>query len=247
MKLTGRDIGRIFLASVFGLILGLPVLFWGIVLIYSWVLTKTTDRFYVEYPYLRAGAWCVLVGLLSLVSFARWMTRRTSAATAVVAVLVNLFCANSIGGEGPLHQHAAAETAHHLYKVGRSSEHWYDSHGVFPASEAELRESLQTDPETTGTDRVAANSAYGRTNKRLTYEIVVQNMATGPRTSGLSARPAVIYYCISADRRQFWATITVLPTDVARASTLARNILEPNDSPLVVQSREMYGSRVSGK
>lgn len=247
MKLTGREVGRIFLASVFGLILGFPVLFWGGALIYSWVLTKTTDRFYVEYPYLRAGSWFALVGLLSLASFARWMSRRTSAAPALVAALVNLFWLNLIGGEGPLHQHAAAKAAHYLYKVGESSERWYDSHGVFPASEAELRESLQTDPDRTGADRGTANSAYSRTNKRLTYEIVVQNMATGPRTGGLSARPAVIYYCISADRRQFWATITVLPTDVARASTLARDILEPNHSPLVVHSREMYGSRVSGK
>jgi hypothetical protein len=212
------------------------------------VLTKTTDRFYIECHSLRPGIAFALIGLLSLASCVRWIMRRKSGELVLTASLACLCCINLIGGTyRPPHYNAESKSRDYLFEIGHRSEHWYDSHGTFPASEVELRQSLRQASDENSSNPVLPNSAYSRNNQRLGYELVVVNGATGPRTDGLSERPAVIYYCVSSDRQRFWATITVLPADFARTATLLRNTFEHDNSPWVVQSLDRHGSQGTEK
>jgi hypothetical protein len=36
----------------------------------------------------------------------------------------------------------------------------------------------------------------------------------------MSSRPGVIYYCVSSDKKSFWATMTALNKDVSRTASL---------------------------
>jgi hypothetical protein len=70
--------------------------------------------------------------------------------------------------------------------------------------------------------------------ERLPYKVVVITGATGPKLDGLSERPGVIYYCVSADYQQFWATMTGLAEDVSPKATLKRVGDRSYDEPWLV-------------
>jgi hypothetical protein len=65
-------------------------------------------------------------------------------------------------------------------------------------------------------------------------QVVVIAGATGPKLDGLSERPGVIYYCVSADYQQFWATMTGLSEDVSPKATLKRVGDRSYDEPWLV-------------
>ena len=68
----------------------------------------------------------------------------------------------------------------------------------------------------------------------MPYEIVVVTDANGPRMNNLSKRPGVIYYCVSGDHQEFWATITALQHDVAPTASLRRVLDSPDAEGFVV-------------
>ena len=65
--------------------------------------------------------------------------------------------------------------------------------------------------------------------------MVVITEATGPKFDGLSERPGVIYYCVSADYQRFWATMTGLAGDISPRATLKRVGDRSYDEPWLVK------------
>ena len=63
-------------------------------------------------------------------------------------------------------------------------------------------------------------SRYARNGNSLPYEIVVDANAKGPRVTGVSQRPGVIYYCVSRDLNEYWVTMTALDSFVGTAASL---------------------------
>jgi hypothetical protein len=68
----------------------------------------------------------------------------------------------------------------------------------------------------------------------LPYEIVVVTNAYGPRIDNLSERPGVIYYSVSSDHQEFWATMTALQHEVAPTASLKKVVDSPDVKGFIV-------------
>jgi hypothetical protein len=69
----------------------------------------------------------------------------------------------------------------------------------------------------------------------LPYQVLVFPNATGPRVDNFSERPGVVYYCVSADRQEFWVTMTSLDSVVAPSATINRGVF--GEKVRVVQAK----------
>ena len=124
----------------------------------------------------------------------------------------------------PHMQRSMSDDTNCLSSVSSFFQVWYESHHRFPKDEGEFVDALRGGPAAWqyGVNAPSPESDYAKDGVRLPYEIVVTNDATGPRLQGLSQRPGVIYYCVTADEQQFWVTMTGLHKDVSRTATLKR-------------------------
>jgi hypothetical protein len=231
-----RKIVRTILA-VAAVLFSLPSLIFGGYLIWCAVRIHTSDVYYVEYPYLLAACASIGIGVLSIccVVFALW--RRSFYGVLFITPLIfGFFMLTYIPDGTPHVQRSMMDDANYLSAVRSFFTVWYESHERFPKDKAEFREALKQGPAA-WQFRVSSpplESDYAKDGKRLPYEIVVIEGATGPKLDGMTERPGVIYYCVSADKQQFWATMTGLYQDVSPKASLKRVADRPLDDPWLV-------------
>jgi hypothetical protein len=142
----------------------------------------------------------------------------------------------SIPDATPHAQRSMMDDANYLSDIHSFFEVWYKSHLSFPKNEGEFHDAINQGPAA-WQFRVTAPSAesdYAKNGEPLPYKVVVITEATGPKLDGLSERPGVIYYCVSPDYQQFWATMTGLAGDVSPKATLKRVGDRSYDEPWLV-------------
>ena len=194
------------------------------------------DVYYVEYPYLLAA--CVLMGIgvlsVSCVVYGAW--RRSFFGLVFVIPLVLGFAMLVYIPDGRPHvQRSMMDDTNYLSDIRAFLGVWYESHQRFPKDEAEFKDALRQGPAA-WQFRVfpPTKSDYAKKGQRLQYEIVFVSGAAGPKLDALSERPGVIYYCVSADSQEAWATMTGLQQEVSPIATLVRVGDRPSDKPWVI-------------
>jgi len=210
------------LAVLFGLFC-VPALFHGAHLLVCWFRIHTSEVYYTDYPYLAVGFIFSSVGFLG--AFATWfgVSRKSFYGLLfLVPVSQGLAAMILIPCMEPRAPSATAD-ANYLSEVRPFFRLWYEENHLFPGNEAEFREAFAKGRAAwgNGAEPVPA-SAYRKGGKPLSYEIVVETNATGPRLRNLSERPAVVYYCVSEDRQEYWVTMTALESEFGPASSLVR-------------------------
>ncbi|MGB7584793.1 MAG: hypothetical protein WBM11_08095 [Terriglobales bacterium] len=227
---------RVVLGVVAGLF-SLPSLLFGFHLVRCSFRIHTSDVYYVQYPYVAAA--CVLIGLgLLSVSCAVYGIRRRSfyGLIFVIPLAWGFATLVSIPDATPHAQRSMMDDANCLSDIRSFFEVWYKSHHSFPKDEGEFRDAMRQGPAA-WQFRVASpasESDYAKNGERLPYKVVVINGAIGPKLDRLSERPGVIYYCVSADYQQFWATMTGSAEDIFPKATLKRVGNRSYDEPWLV-------------
>lgn len=185
-----------------------------------------------DYPYLSAALAFLGLGALSFWTtfYAVWR-RSFYGLFFVVPVFVGLATMVLVPNLVPLGFSSVADT-NYLSSVTAFFRIWYEEHHRFPANEKEFREALREGPAA-WQYRVegAPTSKYAQRGNFLPYEIVVTPDASGPRVTAVSERPGVIYYSVSSDLQEFWATMTSLQSDVSSAAVI-RHIAGIPEEPL---------------
>jgi hypothetical protein len=241
-----RKTFRLILGVVAGLF-SLPSLVFGLYLIRCSLRIHTSDVYYVEYPYLASASVLIGLGLLGLSCAAYGIRRRSFYGMIfVIALAWGFITMVSIPDATPRAQRSMMDDTNYLSDIHSFSEVWYKSHRSFPKDEGEFREAIKEGPAA-WQFRVApppSESHYAKNGKRLPYRVVVVTAATGPKLDGLSEQPGVIYYCVSADHQQFWATMTGLAEDVSPRATLNRVGGRSYDEPWLVKgSGQAYSAQ----
>lgn len=236
MQNPTQKAARLSLAILAGLF-SLPALIFGSYLFLCWIRIHTMDVLYVEYPYLLAALVLGGIGLLSAFCSGYGALRRSFYGLVfVVPVVFGLATLVYIPDASPHVQHSMLDDTNYLSAVSSFFQVWYETHHGFPKNEAEFLDALRSGPAAWQYRVKAppAESDYAKGGVRLPYQIVVTNDATGPRLEGLSERPGVIYYCVTADGQQFWVTMTGLHEDVSRTATLKRVADRSYDKPWLI-------------
>jgi hypothetical protein len=231
-----RKTVRVFLAVVAGLF-SLPALVFGSYLFACWIRIHTTDVFYVEYPYLLAALVLGSIGVLSAFCSGYAALRRSFYGLVFIVPVLFGFATMVYIPDGTPHvRRSMMDDANYLSAVRSFFQVWYGSHHRFPKNEAEFLDALRNGPAAWQyrVNAPSPESDYAKGGMRLPYQIVVTNEATGPRLEGLSQRPGVIYYCVTADQQQFWVTMTGLHEDVSRTATLKRVADRSYDKPWLI-------------
>jgi hypothetical protein len=232
-----RKTARTVLAIVAGLF-SLPSLIFGSYLVRCSFRIHTSDVYYVQYPYLAAASVFIGLGLLSAACAAYGIRRRTFYGMIFVLPFAWGFATLvSIPDATPHAQRSMMDDANYLSHIHSFFEVWYESHQSFPKNEGEFRDAIKQGPAA-WQFRVTApsdESDYAKNGERLSYKVIVITEATGPKLDGLSERPGVIYYCVSPDYQQFWATMTGLAEDVSPTATIKRVGDRSYDEPWLVK------------
>ena len=226
--------------TAFGTVAGLfslPPLIFGCYFIWCSIRIHTGDVYYVEYPYLLTACVLLGVGLVSVSCAIYGIRRRSFYGVIFIIPLVLGFAMLVYIPDGTPHvQRSMMDDTNYLSAIHSFFGVWYESHQRFPKDEAEFKDALKQGPAA-WQFRVTSpplESDYAKDGKRLQYEIVVIAGATGPKLDAPSARPGVIYYCISADNQQFWVTMTGLHQDVSPKATLKTLADRPSDEPWLI-------------
>lgn len=237
---------RAVLAIVAGLF-SLPSLIFGFYFIWCSIRIHTSDVYYVEYPYLLTACVLIGIGLVSLFCVVYGIRRRSFYGVIFVIPLVLGFATLVYIPDGTPHvQRSMMDDSNYLSAVGSFLRAFYESHQRFPKDEAEFQEALKQGP-TVWQFRVSSpplESDYAKDGKRLKYETVFIDGAVGPRLNGLTDRPGVIYYCVSADKQQFWVTMTGLYRDVAAKAALKTVSDRPSYEPWLIEASGKHHASV---
>jgi hypothetical protein len=232
---------RVALAVPAGLF-SLPPLIFGAYFLVCWIWIHTTDVYYVDYAYLPVAMVFLLIGLLLASCTAISVTRRSYFELGfALPVFLGLATMVYIPDGTPHVQRSMPSDSNYMSNINSFLRVWYESHQSFPKDEAEFLEALRSGPSARQNQVQAPPtlSGYARRGVRLPYEIVIVQTATGPRMDNLADNPGVIYYCVSADRQQFWATMTGLHADLSRAATLSRVADVPEGKVRLVTAKGM--------
>ena len=236
MKRNGRIAIGVVLTVLFGLF-SLPQLIFGLYLLNCWFRIHTAAVYYLEYPYLLAALIWVCVAAMSVASvlYAAWR-RSFYGLLFCFPLLVGMASMVLIPDAYPHDTRSGIADFNYLSSVNSFLRIWYEAHHSFPANETEFREALARGPAAWQyrVQAPPADSCYGRSGARLPYEIVVVTNANGPRIDNLSERPAVIYYSVSGDHQEFWATMTALQHEVAPTASLKKVVDRPDAKGFVV-------------
>jgi hypothetical protein len=217
----GRIGVRVALTVVFGLFCVPPLVFGGYLFV-CWVRIHSADVYYVDYPFLLAALIFVGAGALSVLSTLYGAWRRSFYGLLFcIPLALGTIAMVAIPDEIP-HSVRSIDDVNYLSSVNAFFRVWYEANRKFPANEIEFREALAKGPAA-WQYRVKAPSSespYLRNGARLPYDIVVIANATGPQVTNVSDRPGVIYYCVSNDQQEFWATMTALREDISPRASL---------------------------
>ncbi len=183
--------------------LSFPLIGYGCYLLVCFVRIHTSNLYYADYPYVAAGLMCLAIGLLNL-----WVTlygvwRRSFYGLLLVIPIIVYFAATEIMIDNTPYTSILIADSKYLSNVRYSLRDWYGSNRRFPATEGEFRSAANSD----------LTSPYKQRGNRLQYEVVVVSNAEGPRVTGISTRPGVLYYCVSGNLQEFWVTMTRLQFD----------------------------------
>ena len=94
---------------------------------------------------------------------------------------------------------------------------WAANHNQYPANDLEIQETLKSMTRESGKVpshglRSPLESQYSQRGEKVLYQIVVENNASGPHVTHVTQRPGVVYYSVTPDLREYWLTMTVLPS-----------------------------------
>ena len=222
MSAKNRTVARVALTLIVGMF-SLPDFIFGFYLFICWFRIHTTDVYYVEYPYMARGFLFVSIGVLSLL-FTMYGAWRRSFYGLVFAIPIvsGLLTMVYIPDGRPHVTRSMAADANYLSSVSSFFRVWYAANHRFPENGAEFNDALKSGPSA-WQNRVKSPpqlSFYSQRGVRLPYEVIIVANASGPRIDDLSSRPGVIYYCVSSDRKSFWATMTALNKDVSHTASL---------------------------
>jgi hypothetical protein len=186
------------------------------------------------------------IGLLSILCAVYGVRHRSFyGAIFVIPLVLGVAMLTYIPDGTPHAQRSSMDDANYLSAIHSFFRVWYESHQRFPQDEAEFKDALKQGPAA-WQFRVSSpslESDYAKDGKRLQYEVVVIRDATGPKLDALTERPGVIYYGLSADKRQFWVTMTGLHQDVSSKATLKTVADRSTDEPwLITASGNEYVS-----
>jgi hypothetical protein len=232
---------RVALAVPAGLF-SLPPLIFGAYFLVCWIRIHTTGVYYVDFAYLLTATVFLVIGLFSASCTAISVTRRSYFGLGfALPVFLGLATMVYIPDGTPHLQRSMLSDSNYMSIINSFLRVWYESHQSFPKDESEFLEALRSGPSAWQNQVQAppALSQYARRGVRLPYEIVVVQNATGPRMDNLADNPGVIYYCVSADRQQFWATMTGLHADLSRVATLSRVADVPEGKVRLVTAKGM--------
>lgn len=231
-----RKIVKAILVALAGVLL-IPSLVFGSYLFVCWVKIHTTDVFYVDYPYMLAACVFLIIGAFSALCTIYGAVRHSFYGLMfVVPITFGLATLVYIPDGSPHVQRSMMDDTNYLSKTGSFLRVWFELHNSFPKDKAEFLDALRTGPAA-WQYRISAppsQSGYAKDGRRLPYQIVVINGASGPRLTDFSKEPGVIYYCVTNDQQQFWITMTGLYEDVARTATLKRVSDSPEEKPWVI-------------
>jgi hypothetical protein len=229
-----RKVARLVLA-LFSAFFVLPELIVGGYLFVSWFRTKTTDVYYVEFPYLSLAVALFLVAALSLFALSHAARGRSFYGLGFAAPLFLGLCTTVVVPNAIPRGRSMAADSIYLSATQASLRLWYESHQRFPRDKAELLDALRSGPppwDVSVRQLPLGGSFYAHRGQPLPYEVVVVNNAVGPQLENVSKRPAVLYYSVRSDSRQFWITITSLNKDLAPEATIKRSL--SRNEPIVL-------------
>lgn len=212
---------KVTLSAVFGLLSLLPIQF-GTKFLWCWFRVHTSNVYYLRAGYGQLGIVFLGVGVISLWATLHAVWRRRPW-WILVSVLILFVTARTISETIPVGWDPNDSTC---LAGAYSLRDWYERHQRFPANEAEFREAVEMSLISLYGKGWPA-SHYAQNGNSLPYEIVVDADAKGPRLTGVSKRPGVIYYCVSRDLNEYWVTMTALNSFVGTAASLKQTIGPP--------------------
>jgi hypothetical protein len=243
MHQAARTALKLLLSALLGLF-SLPMLLYGGYLFLCWFRIRTSDVYYADYPYAPAALVLLGTGILTLWATLHGVWRRSFyGLLLVIPVYLGLAGMISISELIP-HGFSAVADSNYLSDVDAFFRVWYEENHRFPANEDEFRNALSKGPAARQY-RVGPSPAsrYKQRGNPLPYQIVVVNGANGPRSTGVSQRPGVIYYCVSKDLQEVWVTMTGLRSDVASTAYLRKAVLPQEEIQVARASGHDYPAR----
>jgi hypothetical protein len=214
---------KVTLSAAFGL-LSLPTIGFGTKFLWCWIRVHMSNVYYLRAGYGKLGILFFTFGVISLWATLHAVWRRKPWLI-LVSALIAFVAARTISEMIPLYGDPNDGTC----LGGAYSLHgWYERHQRFPANEAEFREAVEMSLVSLyGTGWPASH--YAQNGNPLSYEIVVDADAKGPRITGVSKRPGVIYYCVSRHLNEYWVTMTALDSFVGTAASLKQTVGPPQE------------------
>lgn len=211
--------------AVVAVLFSLPSFVFACYFLWCYVRIHTSRVYYVEYPYLLTACIFIVIAFLSISCAVYGIRRRTFYGSILIFPFALGFAVLVYIPDGTPHvQRSMSDDTNYLSSVHSFFGVWYEAHQSFPKDIAEFRQALRQGPAA-WQNRVSSpswQSDYAKNGERLPYEIIVIGGATGPKLDGVSERPGVIYYCVSADHQEFWVTMTGLNEDVSAKATLKK-------------------------
>ena len=198
----------------------LPMLIVGGYLIAYWLRIHTSDVYYVDYPYLLSGLIMTCCGIFCLGITLRGI-RRWSFTNPFLLIVPVLGLATTIEfPDAQPYNYATASDSSYMGNLESFLTIWYEGHHAFPATEPEFEAAFAAGRTVWQNKLPVETSHYKQRGRELPYKLVIESKAKGPCITDVSPRPGVIYYSISPDRQEFWATMTGLSSNLSNTAAL---------------------------
>jgi hypothetical protein len=234
MSEAARTVGKVLLSLLFGLF-SVPMLGYGGYLFICWVRVHTSDVYYADYPYATAALLWFAFGMLNLLLTLHIVWRRTRHGYLLaIPFLVGLATSEIVINHTPRISSMEADNDC-LSGIHSSLRIWYEHNHNFPSNEAEFREAAW---QHSGGD--GPESPYKQRGNLLPHQVVVVNNTEAARSTDVSQRPGVIYYCVSKDLQEFWVTMTRLQSDLASTAYIEQGAGLPEEFWVIHEAGRDY-------
>ncbi len=221
MQKERRESLRVLGAVFCGVFFCLPFFALAIRNLAWWSMTRS-DAYYFKFPYLTFACIPFCLGLIASgpVIFA-FKRRSYGGWLFFITFLVCAVAFFPLFHIGPYQ--GMVTDSQYLDAVESGVGFWAYDHGRYPATDVEIAEALHdaardkrlvkaalywADP-----GRIPPESQYLRRGAVVPYQVVVEQNAAGPHVKNVSRRPGVVYYSVSPNRKEYWMTMTILPSD----------------------------------
>jgi hypothetical protein len=199
----------------------LPVVYLGLQFLWADLRIRLGLPFYVVHGYLAGGAVWLVWGLLILgLGVTAILRRKGSILALILGIMLLIGAAIAIPSTllpGYLGRAGQRDVQATMQRISVSQSAWARKTGRFPATQAELDQSLRSAAEQEG----ELVTRYARDGQRLPYRLIYIAGATGPHLpSPAGDQPGIIYCAVSSDQNRFWITGTALREAVGREVVL---------------------------